>query len=178
MTQDEINKLWLVGEHDPILQQPTRKVEDFSQIQALAKYMVHVMEKTGGVGLSANQVGVDWSMFVMRWPPSDADPGGDRIIVNPSIVDAAGKEVLYEEGCLSFPGLYFWLSRPATVQVTYQNEKAEEIQEEFSGWPARIFQHEYDHMQGKTFKSRASKLKLDRAEKKRNKMIRTLVQNR
>jgi len=175
MTQDEINRLWLVGENDPILLAPTQEINNFEHVQALADRMFHVMESTNGVGLSANQVGVPSSMFVMRWPTTDVELGGRRIIVNPKIVNSSADMVLYEEGCLSFPGLYFTVSRPVSVDVEYQNERGERVSESFTGWPARIFQHEYDHMLGKTFKAYASRLKLERAEKKRSKIIKSLT---
>lgn len=178
MTQDEINNLWLVGENDPILLHPTVPVCDFEEIQALADHMFSIMERTNGVGLSANQIGLRHSMFIMRWPSIEGELGGQRIVVNPSIVASGSSMSLYEEGCLSFPGLYLWVSRPSFVEVAYQNERGENVQESLSGWPARIFQHEFDHMVGRTFKDRVSRLKIERAEKKRVKMIKSLARSR
>lgn len=178
MTQDEINKLWLTGENHPLLLQPTKTVEDFSYIQALAKHMLDIMERTNGVGLSANQIGLDLRMFVMRAPPTDTDVGGPRIVVNPDIVNVSDATSLYEEGCLSFPGLYFWVSRPTDVTVEYQDQQGAPVQTTLTGWPSRIFQHEYDHMAGITFQDHASRLKLERAEKKRRKLFSSIARSR
>lgn len=178
MTQDEINKLWLTGENHPLLRQATKTVEDFGYITALADHMFNIMERTNGVGLSANQIGVDLRMFVMRWPATESELGGKKIIVNPRIVSSSDTKSLYEEGCLSFPGLYFWVSRPTDVTVEYQDDKGSPIQETLTGWPSRIFQHENDHMDGVTFQQRVSRLKLERAEKKRAKLFKSLTRSR
>jgi peptide deformylase len=118
------------------------------------------MKQLGGVGLSANQVGLDMRVFVMGL-------GDTKIaIFNPEIVEYNVKEENYNEGCLSYPGIMLNIKRPTTVKVKYQNEKGEVVENEFKGLTARIFQHEFDHMNGTDFTHRVSKFKLDFAKKK------------
>lgn len=118
------------------------------------------MKQLGGVGLSANQVGLDMRVFVMGL--SDVQIA----IFNPEIIEYNSKEENYNEGCLSYPGIMLSIKRPTTVKVKYQNEKGEVVENEFKGLTARIFQHEFDHMNGTDFTHRVSKFKLDFAKKK------------
>lgn len=132
------------------------------------------MLELGGVGLSANQVGVNKSVFVM------GTKDFQTLVFNPQITAISSDEVSLDEGCLSFPGVYMKVKRPKSVLVKYQNTKGEWIEDEFHGLTARIFLHEYDHMQGKTFKDRVSKIKWDlaynRMIKRTKKIIRMNVQ--
>ena len=75
------------------------------------------------------------------------------------------------EGCLSYPGLWLMIKRPQGAIFKYQNEKGEEVVEEFKGIPARVMLHEYDHMLGQNFTMRASSLKIGMALKKLDKKI-------
>jgi peptide deformylase len=113
-----------------------------------------------GLGLSANQVGLNLRAFVI---------GNDDFrmsVFNPEIVSVSSDTTLMEEGCLSFPGVFLKVQRPTTIKVRYQNPKGELVEEDYNGLTARIFLHEYDHMQGITMQSRVSKLKWDMATKK------------
>ena len=132
------------------------------------------MLELGGVGLSANQVGVNCRVFVMGTQEFQTT------LFNPEITAVSSDEVSLDEGCLSFPGIYMKVSRPKSVMVKYQNNKGEWTEDEYHGLTARIFLHEYDHMEGKTFKDRVSKLKWDlaynRMIKRTKKIIRRGVQ--
>ena len=77
---------------------------------------------------------------------------------------------MIDEGCLSFPGLWVKVNRPETIEVEYEDENGEKVQRELYGLQSRIFQHEYDHMEGSNFTEKVSKLKLDMAIKKQKKM--------
>lgn len=142
--------------------------------QMLSNLMIDKMKELGGVGLSANQVGLNINMFVMG--------AGETTyaIFNPVIESVSKEELSMDEGCLSFPGIYMKVSRPKSVVVTYQNASGESVREEFHGLSARIFLHEYDHMEGKTFKDKVSKMKWDlaynRMIKRTKKIIRKGVQ--
>jgi peptide deformylase len=118
------------------------------------------MKQLGGVGLSANQVGLDLRVFVMGL-------GETKIAVfNPEIIEYSDIEELFNEGCLSYPGIVLGIKRPIKIKATYQNETGQIIEQEFNGLTARIFQHEYDHMNGTDYTDRVSKFKLDYAKKK------------
>jgi peptide deformylase len=128
--------------------------------------MLTLMEKSKGVGLAANQVGLDASVF------SILKSNGDKIAVFNPVIRAASKETnLGIEGCLSFPALMLNVSRANSIAVSYQNKEGNTVNEELHGFDARVFQHEFDHLQGINFVDRVSKLKLDLALKKRKKYI-------
>ena len=162
--------LKLVPSSDPILHTQVKKFDFNGDIDAelFSNIMHEKMKEYGGIGLAANQVGVNLKMFVR---------GVGEVkysIFNPTILDLEMDTVSMDEGCLSFPGIYMKVSRPKTIHVEYQNVKGEVVQEEFTGLTARIFLHEYDHMMGITFDERVSKMKWDLAnnrKQKRNKKI-------
>lgn len=129
-----------------------------------------------GLGLSANQVGIDAKVFVMG-----VDEENRKNILNPKIIASSEETTLAKEGCLSYPGLWLSIKRPASITASYQNVDGEYIVEEFSGLPARIFQHEYDHMLGLNFSDHASEMKMKMAmkslEKRAKRYIRKYVQH-
>jgi peptide deformylase len=172
MTNEEIDQLQLVNELDPILKTKLDKF-DFDKMDAryFAERLMKIMVACHGAGLSANQVGVNTQMFVMQWPTIAEQQAGSRIVINPEILGVTESETMFEEGCLSFPALFIWLKRPEAISVRYQDILGETIEETLYGWPARIFQHEYDHIQGLTFDQKASTLKLNMAQKKRSKVF-------
>ena len=112
-------------------------------------------------------------MFIMGGHPEIED-GKVRCIFNPFVNDVSEETVLLKEGCLSFPFLFLPIKRPKWVSVSYTNEKNEEVEETLHGMPARIFQHENEHMNGYVFIDLVSKLKLERAEKAKEKMIKEI----
>ena len=147
-----------------------RKVDpfDFNKLNAkeIEEQMIEIMDKNQGVGLAANQVGLDASVF------SILKSNGDKIAVFNPVIRAASKETnLGIEGCLSFPALMLNVSRANSIAVSYQNKEGNTVNEELHGFDARVFQHEFDHLQGINFVDRVSKLKLDLALKKRKKYI-------
>ena len=147
------------------------KREDISN--AMGKEMV----KYGGIGLSANQIGLPFRMFIMGGHPL-IEEGKMRHCWNPEIVESSKDKVLMKEGCLTFPFLFLDIKRPSWVKVKYQNDNKEVVEEYLHGMSARVYQHEYDHMEGIVFTSLVSKLKLDRAEKKRKKAIKDATRNK
>ena len=155
------SQLNLVPHSDAILHTPPKEFDFQGSIEAdmLANMMLDRMQELGGIGLSANQVGLNIKMFVMGFEDIK------MAIFNPEILEQDGEEV-QDEGCLSFPGIFVKVKRPAAIKVRFFNVKGEERQEYITGMTARIFLHEYDHMIGKTMKERVSKLKWDLATKK------------
>ena len=145
------------------------KAFDFSTMDAgeISKNMIDVMHKYRGVGLAANQVGVDAQIFVM----GEKDP---MTVINPIVTEVGTEKVEMEEGCLSFPGLYMKVSRPSVVSVQYLDIEQKECIIKLEGFHARVFLHEYDHLQGITFDQRVSKLRLDMAKKKQQKILKEL----
>ena len=149
---------------------------EFEDRKALCKVMYDNMTKYGGIGLSANQVGLPYRMFVMGGHPEIED-GKVRSVFNPILNDVSEETVNFKEGCLSFPFLFLSINRPKWCSVRYTDQSGKEIEETLHGMSARIFQHENEHMNGYVFTDLVSKLKLDMAEKKRLKMIKEFTKS-
>ena len=155
----------------------TLKEFDFKDRVDLSKVMYDTMVKYGGLGLAANQCGLPYRMFVMGGHPS-IEAGKVRSIFNPLVNDVSKETVNMKEGCLSFPFLFLMINRPKWVSLKYTDQHGKEIEETLHGMPARIFQHENEHMNGYLFTDLVSKLKLDRAKKARTKMIKNFTRDR
>lgn len=162
----------LIPENDPIFKQPTQPF-DFDNPPIDPKELVEKLKLTMvenfGVGLSANQVGLPYRVFVFGDP---TDPNSIEAVFNPRLLTQDGEEVIIEEGCLSYPGLFIKIKRPSVIRARYANVNGEVNTYVYDKEPARIFLHEYDHMEGITFKERASQLRLAMAFKQRDKLNR------
>ncbi len=158
----------LVEESSKVLRQPTSTF-DFDNAPVdpteLKTKLVETMYKGQGLGLSANQVGISARAFVMR----TEDEKDAVICINPTIRAWSQERVMMEEGCLSFPGLFVSISRPASIEVEYHDEHGKKQEAKYGGITARCFQHELDHLDGILFIEHASRLKLERAIKRRTK---------
>jgi peptide deformylase len=129
---------------DPVLRQRAAEVTDVDgALVALVDGMVETMYEAPGLGLAAPQVGVQKRLFVY----DSGDGTGAHAIVNPVITESQG-EWLYEEGCLSVPGLYFEIVRPKEIHLTGYDLDGNEISLEADELVARLFQHELDHLDG------------------------------
>ena len=143
--------------------------EDLKQLKAdLLESMYHF----GGIGLSANQVGIDKKFFVLgsELVTDEEENKFEKSFFNPTLLTVSEEEESVKEGCLSYPGLWLMVKRPVQCTIKYYNSDGEEIVETYEGVSARVILHEYDHMLGMNFTQRVSKLKLERglkaAEKK------------
>lgn len=127
---------------DPVLNTATTEVENIDgKIAALAESMIETMYEAPGVGLAANQIGVQKRLFVY-------DKGdGPHVVVNPVIVETSG-EWTYEEGCLSVPGLSWQIDRANEVHLRGFDLDGNELDIETSEYEGRILQHECDHLDG------------------------------
>ena len=148
----------------------TLKEAGFKDRVELSKTMYDTMVKYGGIGLSANQVGLPFRMFVMGGHPQ-IDSGKVRAVFNPLINDVSEETVAMKEGCLSFPFLFLSITRPKWCHVKYTDQHGKDVEEVLHGMNARIFQHENEHMNGYVFTDLVSKMKLDRAKEARKKML-------
>ncbi len=144
---------------DPVLKTPTKKVEVINEdIKALVKDMFETMYHEEGVGLAANQIGVPLSIMVIDTTPRKESPPVKAVLINPQMIHMEGK-VTYREGCLSFPGLSVEVPRNSKVIVKALDLEGKEVEYTFEGFPAIVFQHEFDHLNGITFIDRLSGLK-------------------
>jgi peptide deformylase len=159
---------------DPTLKQKVQPLSwDFSpdQLQNYETRLVEFSHKVGAAGMAAPQlVDVPGDMFVITIPNGDGT-NYDKAYFGPKILESS-ENSLFIEGCFSCPQIYLNLKRPATIQVSYLDSDQQFQQEMLSGLLARVFQHEYDHLQGLLITGRASKLKLDLAKSKRKKLQR------
>ena len=146
------------------------KEEGFKDRKELSDTMFDTMKKYGGIGLSANQVGLPFNMFVLGDHP-DVEKNLKMTCFNPIIISSSVEEETMKEGCLTFPFVFLSITRPRKVVVKYEDENGDLKEGSLDGMISRIFQHEYDHMLGKTFVDGVSKLKLDMAYKKAEKMM-------
>jgi len=146
------------------------KEEGFKDRKELSETMFDLMKKYGGIGLSANQVGLPFNMFVLGDHPG-LENNLKMTCYNPMIVSASADQVMMKEGCLTFPFVFLNIKRPRKVVVKYEDENGDLQEGHLDGMVSRVFQHEYDHMLGKTFVDGVSKLKLDMAYKKAEKMM-------
>jgi len=133
---------------DPVLHQPTKPVTEFDeQLALLVEDMFATMYVAQGVGLAANQIGVDLSVFVYDCHDDD-DVQHKGHVVNPRIVATSGPEQKLEEGCLSVPGPYATLGRPFQVTVAGQDRHGSPVEVTGTGFLARCLTHETEHLQG------------------------------
>lgn len=144
---------------DPVLEEKAQPVAEFDEkLKSLVADMFEAMRRDRGIGLAAPQVGVSSRVFV-----TDVEGDGQRVFVNPEIIMTSPEVSEYEEGCLSFPGLYFTVKRPATVKVQAFTEKGKPFTVDAEGLLARVVLHEFDHLEGKLFIDRISPFKRERA---------------
>lgn len=134
------------------------------------KEMFQLMRDKFGIGLAAPQLGASYNMFVMNHTTL-----GDIGVYNPEIILQSEETACQEEGCLTFPLLFFMVTRPAKCTVKFSDAFQEEHTLELEGTDAQCFQHEFDHLQGKLFLEYASDMKLQRAMKKREKRVKQLL---
>jgi peptide deformylase len=129
----------------------------------LEKDMLDIMRSNNGIGLAANQVGIETKVFVMGNPN---DPSTGQAFFNPAIVEVSQEVQDLEEGCLSFPNIFVKIKRPTKIKAIWQNREGIWEEGEFTGYACKCFLHEYDHLNGITFNNRVSQLKWALATKK------------
>jgi peptide deformylase len=132
----------------------------------LEKEMIDTMFAHDGIGLAANQVGVNTRVFVMG---HKSNPEMAQAFFNPVVLASVDDVADIEEGCLSFPGIYVNIKRPKKIRVQWQDSKGVVQQDEFDGYNCKCFLHELDHLEGIVFQDRVSVLKWAMAIKKTKK---------
>lgn len=152
---------------DPVLKKICDPVVDITQeIKTLIQNMFITMYYRKGVGLSANQVGVTKRIFVMDTSNSGS---GRRVFINPVILSSDNNSK-WKEGCLSFPGVFANVKRPANIRIQASDEEGKLFELELTGIDAICFQHELDHLNGITFYDHLSELQKNMIKKKMSKI--------
>lgn len=157
----------LVEEATKVLREPTSHF-DFENPpecpKEIEKNLSQAMERFGGIGLSANQLGLDYRVFVMRTADS-----GIKAFFNPEVTKLSQETEMMKEGCLSFPDIYLMIKRPKAIEFEYSDSEGERHTLQLEGIGSRCVQHELDHLNGIIFLQRASRFKIERALKARPK---------
>ncbi len=146
---------------NPILKRKTRPVTDFGpELQTLIDDMIATMRDAPGVGLAAPQVNLPLRLFVAEWGDDEDEdaPRKTYVMVNPEIKRFSEETEMGVEGCLSIPGIMGDVERSWEVTIQAQNRRGQKMKMKAKGWLARIFQHEFDHLNGELFVDKAEKL--------------------
>ena len=147
---------------DPVLHRPTRPVEAFDEeLKALVEDMFETMAAAEGVGLAANQIGVDLRLFVYDCPDEATRTRVRGVVVNPVLETSGRPETMPdpeddEEGCLSVPAEHFPTGRAEWARVTGVDADGKPVEVEGRGFLARCLQHETDHLDGQLYVDRLS----------------------
>lgn len=160
--------LKLLPENDPMLFQVMEEF-DFSNPpvdpEKLALDLIDTMRAKQGIGLSANQAGLPYRVFVMEGDPA-------WVCFNPKVIDISNEEIYLQEGCLSYPDLWVKIKRPAKVRVRFATPSGAVTTKVFDEWHARCFLHELDHLNGLPFYKSANIINLEAGRKLRTKITR------
>lgn len=172
----------IVAYGDPVLRKVARPInEDYDSLQPLIDNMFETMYAASGVGLAAPQIGLDIRIFIVDTAyvlqkeegtpdideaPADSDDdefagetGIKKAFINATMLKEFGKLWPYNEGCLSIPGIREDVNRLDSIVIEYYDEQFNKHTEEYTGFTARVIQHEYDHIQGVLFTDRLNPIK-------------------
>ena len=164
-------KLPILMPPHPVLRTKTRRVapSDMDQVRALLPDMFATMYAAPGIGLAAPQIGVGLRFAIVDLMPDETP--APMTLVNPEVIRVSEEWAVREEGCLSLPGQYADVSRPARVAIRYQDMDGATQEIEAEGLLAACLQHEIDHLDGVLFVDHISALK-------RNMLLRKLAKER
>ena len=178
----------IIAYGDPLLKKESEEITaDYPSLDLLVENMFETMYQAKGVGLAAPQVGLNIRLFIVDGAPF-ADEEGDepdpravgmetfkKVFVNPVIEEESGEVWAFQEGCLSIPKIRENVHRKSNILLSYYDENWAFHEERFSGYAARIIQHEYDHIEGILFTDRLNPLKKKLVQKKLKQIAEGLV---
>lgn len=148
----------------PVLRRKAQNVDlNDEALPQLIENMFETMYHSAGVGLAAPQIGKSLRLFVIDSEPFQElypdEPTRKMAFINPTIIRRFGEEKVFNEGCLSLPGIHEDVMRPESIEIEYWDETLTHHKEIISGGVARIIQHEYDHIEGLVFTDHLTSLK-------------------
>jgi peptide deformylase len=178
----------IIAYGDPLLKKESEEITaDYPSLDLLVENMFETMYQAKGVGLAAPQVGLNIRLFIVDGAPF-ADEEGDepdpravgmetfkKVFINPVIEEESGEVWAFQEGCLSIPKIRENVHRKSDILLSYYDENWAFHEERFSGYAARIIQHEYDHIEGILFTDRLNPLKKKLVQKKLKQIAEGLV---
>jgi peptide deformylase len=135
---------------EPVLRKVAEPVEAFdAELAETVRAMFELMYRSQGVGLAAPQVGLRKRILVLD-PAGDPEEADSKplVLINPALVELSGPQTVFEEGCLSFPGIFAEVRRPERCRVRAWGLDGQPFEAEYDGFTSRIVQHEYDHLEG------------------------------
>jgi peptide deformylase len=146
----------------PILRQISYEVQEEDLPEQISNDLFDTLKRENGIGLAGPQIGLLKRIFIMDTTSlMEDDPlikKVEQVYLNPQILEVSDSLVTYNEGCLSIPEIFRDVDRPEKIRVRYQTLSFETIEENLDGMQARIFQHEYDHLEGILFIDKLSAL--------------------
>jgi len=154
----------IVAYGHPILRKRAKEIEpDYPNLKEIIENMFESMTESVGIGLAAPQINLSIRLLVIDVEPYQEEypeaKGFKKAFINPEIIEESGEEWEFNEACLSLPGIAEYVTRKPNIKIRYQDANFNKIEGEYTGMIARIFQHEYDHLEGILFVDRLSNLK-------------------
>ena len=148
----------------PILKKKCSEIDDdFQDLEILLENMWQTMYNAKGVGLAAPQINQAIRVFVVDSSPfheqDDTIPSLKQVFINPVILEEFGEDVMFNEGCLSIPDIREDICRKSKITIKYFDEQFQSHTKSYEGIPARVIQHEYDHIEGILFTDKLSPIK-------------------
>ncbi len=158
---------------DPVLRKVAGNIDlKYEGLHDLIENMFESMYKAEGVGLAAPQVGLSIRLFVVDLSPLGKDDpsliGFRKAFINAKMIERSGEEELMEEGCLSIPGIHEEVYRKNFIRIQYLDPDGSAHEEVYTGYTARVLQHEYEHLDGILFVDHCSPLKKRLLKRKLN----------
>ena len=141
----------------PVLNKKCKSVSQFSDIQFVIENMFDSMYEAEGIGLAANQVGLNMNLFILDVTHTD-EAEDTHVFINSEILAYNGEKIFFQEGCLSLPGIALNVERPEKITLKYQTIDQEWHEDEFEGLLSRAIQHEMDHLNGIFIVDRVSEI--------------------
>lgn len=142
----------------PVLRKIAEPITENTELEQTVNRMFSILDKEEGIGLAAPQIGISKRIFIIDTTPLINDDPEIEIIrqafINPSIIEYSSEKSIYNEGCLSIPGIYEIVERPVHIKVSFSDMELKLVEKVLSGIEARIFQHEFDHLEGILFTDR------------------------
>jgi len=142
---------------NPVLNKKCKSVSQFSNIQLVVENMFDSMYEAEGIGLAANQVGLNMNLFIIDVTHTD-EADDTHVFFNSEILSFSGEKTVFQEGCLSLPGIALDVQRPEKIVLKYQTIDQEWHEDKFEGLLSRAIQHEMDHLNGIFIVDRVSEI--------------------
>lgn len=144
--------LKIVPYGDQLLRKQSARIEEIDDsVHTLISEMKETMAAADGVGLAAPQVGRSLQLFLIDWSKILEEGGETRAYINPAILELGDSKASQQEGCLSLPEVWGDVDRSNSIKIKYTDVTGKEVEETLTEFPARVFQHEFDHLLGILF---------------------------